>query len=758
MIWRWLPWKFLIGRAARAYGMIDPIQVLARLRGFSQPSEVQEPIELLRAGVVFQARGLINARVIQYNMDWIWPYWVTRQFGPNDPAFVPRAFSFGHINLTQRSWTAVGHPDVPLYPIVDPRGLVTPLYDGWSLDCWLIDDHGNTMIPSREPYADQQVRWEPRMTLRTSVENEFGKLVSEATIRGSAGKPLLTMIAHGRLTDGGWLVISVRPCNPEGISFVEKIDYDQQHSAWRINKKDHVVMEPTPDRVGSSDFRHGDIFHRIIDGPVAQTNSVHCSHGLANAAAAFRLEKGQKRIVTLHIPLRLPPEVRTKNSAVRTHRQRSHSVNCQLVVPDGQYQFLFDNAAHTLKLLSADDIYPGPYTYRRFWFRDGCLMLHALLCIGELERARGLLQLFLSRQKRNGYFQSQEGEWDSNGQVLWVLYRYRQLSGAPLPSAWASPIVKAARWILAKRTPRNGDAPHAGLLPAGFSAEHLGPNDHYYWDNFWSISGLDGAARLLGEMVSKDLGKDLGDAARRFEKRVFETIEAIPYEQALDAIPAAPYRRMDAGAIGSMVADYPLQLTRVGNQRLLATLEHLLSHHMVKNGFYQDMIHSGINAYLTLALAQTLLRHGDGRYADLLQAVADLASPTGNWPEAVHPFSGGGCMGDGQHGWAAAEWVMMIRSLFVREEENRLVIGSGLLNRWLEEAGDGDLRFGPTPTAHGPVTVKVSRPESENDVLTVHVACDWHHRPTPVDIRIPGYVPRSDVDLSEPIRVTPLNI
>ena len=60
-------------------------------------------------------------------------------------------------------------------------------------------------------------------------------------------------------------------------------------------------------------------------------------------------------------------------------------------------------------------------------------------------------------------------------------------------------------------------------------------------------------------------------------------------------------------------------------------------------------------------------------------------------------------MGDGQHGWAAAEWVMMIRNMFVREEADRLIVGSGLLPQWLE-TGAG-LSFGPTLTPWGPVTV-----------------------------------------------------
>ena len=126
---RFLPWRFIIRFAARRYEVMDPISWLARLRAFARPSEVQEPIELLRAGIVFHARGLVNVKAIQHNLDWVWPFWVERQFKPGDPSFVPRAFSFSHINLTHRNWTAVGLPEIPIYPIVDPRGLVTPLHD-----------------------------------------------------------------------------------------------------------------------------------------------------------------------------------------------------------------------------------------------------------------------------------------------------------------------------------------------------------------------------------------------------------------------------------------------------------------------------------------------------------------------------------------------------------------------------------------------------------------------------------------------------
>ena len=86
------------------------------------PSQVLAPTELIRAGIMLMARGLINSQAIQHNLDWVWPYWVEQQFDPRNPAFIPRAFSMTHINITHRNWTAVGLPGRLEMPLVDPRG------------------------------------------------------------------------------------------------------------------------------------------------------------------------------------------------------------------------------------------------------------------------------------------------------------------------------------------------------------------------------------------------------------------------------------------------------------------------------------------------------------------------------------------------------------------------------------------------------------------------------------------------------------
>src|SRR4051812_5439891 len=180
------PIRVLISRAARAYGFLDPVKLVAKIRGFAQPSEFSEPIELLRAGMLFHARGLVNTKAIQNNLDWVWPYWVERQFNPGDESFIPRAFSFSHINLTHRNWTAVGLPDVPYYPIVDPRGLVTPIFDGCSLDFWFVPDDPKAapLFPSRLEDDDfrQTLRLEDNLRVCSTATHDGVVLRSEVVL------------------------------------------------------------------------------------------------------------------------------------------------------------------------------------------------------------------------------------------------------------------------------------------------------------------------------------------------------------------------------------------------------------------------------------------------------------------------------------------------------------------------------------------------------------------------------------------------
>jgi hypothetical protein len=271
-----------------------------------------------------------------------------------------------------------------------------------------------------------------------------------------------------------------------------------------------------------------------------------------------------------------------------------------------------------------------------------------------------------------------------------------------------------------------------GLFPAGFSAEHLGPNDYYYWDDFWGVAGLQAAASMLQGTKEDATAKIALKEAKEFLEAIEKSLEAAQACQKVEgALPASPLRRMDPGAIGSLAVSYPLALWPREDYRVKATLEFLLAKCMFKGGFFQDMIHSGINAYLTLHMAQALLRAGDERYFQLIQDTAGLATPTGQWPEAIHPHTLGGCMGDGHHVWASAEWVLMMRSMFIREEDNDVVLGSGIPKAWL--IAGKELFFGPTPTKYGILNIKIT---SSLNCIRVAWEGTWRFRPNTIIVKL----------------------
>jgi hypothetical protein len=757
---KWFPWKFIIRRLARSHGFIDPVAVLSHIERFAQPSEVTVPVEMLRAGMVFHARGLINSRVIQQNLDWVWPYWVHQQFNPLSNAFIPRAFSLTHINLTCRNWTAVGVPDWDLLPIVDPRGLATPLLDGWSLDAWILAEDGRLLAPSRLAQAEQHldlneglavvtVSQESGLQLDSRAEvteeprpDAVGRRLPRDPLSGRGRSPGFQWTLRARADARAWLVVSVRPYNPEGISFIHRIDSATDNPGWVIDNKTHVHFSEPPRKYAFSNYYRGDVLHSLPE-PRSE-KSIVCSVGMATAAALFGLDAGQPEQIIVRVPLRRhEPESGAGGHFTATVTwEKALSGACHIDVPDMHFCALYEAALRTVALHSPGEVYPGPYTYKRFWFRDAVFILHALLCAGLSRRARRAIDQFFHRQSAAGYFCSQEGEWDSNGQVLWLLHRFCELTGVAPDPAWLRPIRKAAHWITAKRQSSPKDPCSDGLLPAGFSAEHLGPNDNYYWDDFWSVAGLQAAGAMFRTTGRGEDADWCERTAASLTQAIDRSLELGPSRSAEGggslAMPASCHRRLDSGAIGSIVAGYPLQVMAGDDKRLVETAGFLMEHCLVGGGFFQDMIHSGINAYLTLHLAQVLLAARDARFQNLIEAVARLASPTGQWPEAIHPQTRGGCMGDGQHVWAAAEWIMMLRNCLLYEQvrPDRLVIGAGVFPRWLHQ--QRRITIGPAPTRWGPVRLFL---DPAADSVDVHWQADWFGPAPEIEVRLPACRP-----------------
>ena len=174
---------------------------------------------------------------------------------------------------------------------------------------------------------------------------------------------------------------------------------------------------------------------------------------------------------------------------------------------------------------------------------------------------------------------------------------------------------------------------------------------------------------------------------------------------------------MDSAAISVLAAVWPLGLFSAGEQSMRRTVTWLREHCMHEGGLFHDVVHSGVNAYLTCHLAQARLLDGDSSAVQHLDYLAEHATATGCWPEAFHPQRGG-VMGDGDHGWAAADFISLCRNLVVYEEGGVLHLFRATDRRWF----NGLTIMEDVPTRFGAIDLRAEAGE-------LRLVGRWRERP-----------------------------
>ncbi|MGH9137521.1 MAG: hypothetical protein ACRD0G_10800 [Acidimicrobiales bacterium] len=746
----------------------DIVRHLSTFQRLGETLEVQSPGDMLPVGARTVFRAVRTRAAAQIGSGWVWPWWLERQLDPTSPAFVPR----GHLpfltNVTARNWTAIGNLDSPWEAVVDPRGLVTPWFDGWSLDWWVgADDRWH--LPSREAATGvSQKLLDGMPVVETSMRVPGGHAVHRAWCVRHADTELVLVEVENRSRLPFAVAFAVRPANSEGLAVVERIvGHDR---VVTVDGRAALLLPRLPSRAAASTFHRGDSADLVVagDAPTGSPAEVRCQAGLAQAAFVYPLAHTAR--IRVAIPL-VPGHRSHRARAARRHAadldravdvpalpaaervasgwRRHVERGMRVELPDARLaEAVRANVAALLVLHDGDDITPGPATYHRFWFRDAAYMLAALDRWGHHDVTRQVLASYPGRQRVDGFFLSQRDEWDSNGCALWALAEHWRLTrDRSLVEPMAGPIAKGAHWIDRKRRRARGrrsDEALAGLLPPGISAERLGPYDHFYWDDFWGIAGQLAAAELLDAVDQPDAAAECRRLAVEFRAAVDRSLDVVAKRLGTSLLPAGPRRRIDPALIGSLVACEPLRLLDHDDPRMAATVDVVRERFCGLGGvpaFYQGISHTGFGTYLTLQLAAVELAAGDRRALERFHWLLDAATPTWTWPEAIHPGTGGGCMGDGHHGWAAADVLSFVRSLLVREvSEHELALATLWPDDWL---GHG-VEVHDAPTWFGQLSYAVRWHGARPALL-------WELEPhadrtTPVRLTAPGLDPAWSTD------------
>lgn len=739
-----------LAEAVQAFFGIHPDVVRLITGGFrlTNPSSALFPSENLPLASRVIASGMWNYCFFQFYQNFAGPYWVERQYNPRDDSFIPRAGSLMSLNLTHRNWCGFRGPSAISFGMVDPAGALSPVIGFYSIEVALEHD-GTVYLPTRGEVKVSQ-RLQDDLPVPVTVYAKGGVRLQWSVTGDPAGEgAVLSLLDVDCKTEGWTLLLSVRPFNPEGAALLDRIEYGSgpEGHQFKINGQPEIRLHDQPDELHVSNLETGDAYF-------ARTgrNAATCPYGVATAVAKYHLEPGSRRFVFCartyeqvvpaqldafdgsgradtrrlevrdfgkprrkirekfvlrgHVPLSDRYAVREN---VEVDHVRSRELWEQRLATASRFQSAREtwnraariHSGFVISLQTEHRVTPGVFTYRQFWFRDAAYMLSALSGWNLLAEARRVLETYPARQERDGFFKSHEGEWDSNGQAIWTLTDYYRKSGDVELLAHAFPsMVRGAEWIMHRR--RKGY--QKKLLPPGFSAEHLGPADHYYWDNLWSLAGLREAA-----LAARTLGHQNEKLARTFEverTHYADDFLAIsrPERQRYGVLTAAPNRGIDPGIIGSIVHLYPLALDILPEEEVLATVHTLHDRYFQEDLFFHPIIHSGFNIYLSLQVAQAFLSLGYARTARrIFRRVLQKRTELWTYPEAIHPRTGGGVMGDGFHGWASAEMLLLLRSFVLAEEHGSLLLFRGLRERELFGA---PLYFGPFPLRGGHVTIE----------------------------------------------------
>ncbi|MGQ9498435.1 MAG: hypothetical protein ACUVRC_01615 [Desulfotomaculales bacterium] len=89
-------------------------------------------------------------------------------------------------------------------------------------------------------------------------------------------------------------------------------------------------------------------------------------------------------------------------------------------------------------------------------------------------------------------------------------------------------------------------------------------------------------------------------------------------------------------------------------------------------------------------------------------------------------------MGDGHHGWAAADWLLLLRNCLLHETGGHLVLGAGVPSDWYTRGNGLEVRG--APTHFGQLDFAV---ESRGTLLRLNLKAIWRNPPTHIEWRLP---------------------
>jgi len=585
---------------------------------------------------------------------WHWPFWMNAHRSPASTSHLNPANNFLLANLRARDAAIVPGLDRTFTGTFDPRGMLTPRGEKFSIETWFRLGKDETFFPA-DQVAPDGVSHEiseshvtvffrhdgKRFSIRASAEqiDEFQFIrLQVRCINEPETAPCAISICF-----------SIRPYHTRSVAPLQDLVYNSR-GFWMSESRIIAWLPVRPDESWASDAAHDDAAFFLNNPP--ERTAVRCAAGMATAVSVlhFPAEADREPIAELIVPLE-PIVSRSFPFMELGAYLKSKPLSKGSGIPGT----MNDLAAVCRSQLSGATDYSHAGMREEFNRNNHWLLaaVKALLAAEEFEHAAGLLGFAGLSMQKNGYMAVSGGRWALHGMYLVALAEFYEMTKKPVDGSIASypQIRSVARWIMRKRR----EVSHApekprGLLPPGVTASGVG-TEYNLVDNFWGLEGL-AAASALARMHQEHADADnFRKESERYAARISAAVHRELEYGLSQLVPSRLQRAFDASSAAELL-DLALMptarrllkaddwLSRVVDY-LNSPLPYQTVHH--SNIAFRRIDENGIRPanHMMLCLTMLVLNHRD--YQKTYKRLENLRTNMGIWTEALDPATGMGC-------------------------------------------------------------------------------------------------------------------
>lgn len=620
-------------------------------------------------------------------------------------------------------WTVVGAPGAEHEALLSEDGAIELFKGGPTIEPFMLLDNrlitwNDATVTQRldwsSPFPTPVVEWSvPGLTLTIAASAAAdGSTRGTYVIRNTGPEPVEGRFAlalrplqvlpptHELNMNGGWAACGAVGTWQDGMRVKER----------------SIVFAPSGWTMHASMFSEGESVEWLAAGADAPKAAAADDWRLASGVAlrGFSLPAGE----SLTCQFLAKPSGQPRDSTPDAPTSSLDRVSFNLPPSAQRYADTF-RAQIACILINRDGpaIQPGSRAYDRTWIRDGALTSTALLYAGFTDEVREFIDWFAPFQYDSGKIPccaDERGpdpvpEHDSHGQYIYAVAEYdRFMRDDAFVRAHLPRVTRAVDYIESLRAQRMTDQyrnaeglerAKFGLVPESISHEGYSAKPmHSYWDDFWTLRGLEDAAYLARRAGDAALEARSASAAESMRACLYDSIRLAASIKGVNYVPGC-VELGDFDPTSTSIGIFPVgEIGRIPEPLLTNTFDRYIrwfddrAEGRLEWKDYTPYEIRNTTTFLFLNRREVTHRMMDFFFKD--QRPAGWLA----WAEVVrNGYRTPGFIGDLPHTWVGSDFVKLLRTMFVHERsDGALVLGMGITRDWMTAEGGASAAGLPT--------------------------------------------------------------